>query len=142
MNFPFLSSDRIRPSRRVPQSTGKSRPDHLIVGAEGEELAADYLRSIGYAIWCRNVRQGRDEIDIIAWDPEDKVLVFAEVKTRTEKTRDGFHPDKTAAEDKRVHLRRAVRRWVAEHNFDGGYRMDLLCVEEGYVAHHFKELSW
>lgn len=129
MQFPFLSSDRIRPK-------------HLIVGMQGEDLAVAYIRSLGYTVWQRNVRQGRDEIDIIAWDPEDQVLVFVEVKARTEKTREGFHPDKTASEDKRVKLRRAVRRWVAAHNYDGGYRIDLVCVHAGRISNHFKELNW
>ncbi len=129
MEFPFLSSDRIRPK-------------HLIVGAEGEDLAVAYVRSIGYSVWHRNVRQGKDEIDIIAWDPDDKVLVFVEVKARTEKTREGFHPEKAATEDKRVKLRRAVRRWVAAHNYDGGYRIDLICVQQKKIMNHFKELNW
>ncbi len=129
MHFPFLSSDRIRPK-------------HLILGALGEDLATAYVRSLGYTVRQRNVRQGKDEIDIIAWDPDDQVLVFIEVKTRTEQTRKGFHPDKTAAEDKRIKLRRAVRRWVAEHDFDGGYRIDLICVQAGKITNHFKELNW
>ena len=129
MQFPFLSSDQ-------------RRPKHLIVGAHGEDLATAYIRSIGYTVWQRNVRQGKDEIDIIAWDPGDKVLVFVEVKARTEKTREGFHPDQTATEDKRVKLRRAVRRWVAQHGYDGGYRIDLVCVHEKRVTNHFKELAW
>ena len=133
MQFPFLSSDRIRPP---------SKPPHLLLGMLGEDIAVEHLRSIGYEIRQRNVRQGKDEIDVLAWDPEDQVLVFVEVKTRTEKTAPGFHPDKTATEDKRVKLRRAVRRWVADHNFDAGYRIDLICVQQGRVTNHFKELAW
>ncbi|MBI2636011.1 YraN family protein [Candidatus Peregrinibacteria bacterium] len=136
MHFPFLSSDRVSPLRSARP------PKHLVLGAHGEGIASEYLRSIGYSVRQRNIRLGRDEIDVIAWDPEDQVLVFAEVKTRTEKTRSGFNPDKTAAADKRRKLRRAARRWVAEHNFDGGYRIDLVCVQEGKVTNHFKELSW
>ena len=137
MQFPFLSSGRVQP---LPQP--KKKAPHLVLGEEGEDIAADHLRAIGYTIRQRNARQGHDEIDIIAWDPEDQVLVFVEVKTRTEKTREGFHPDQTATEDKRVKLRRAVRRWVANHQYDGGYRIDLICVHGGSVKNHFKELNW
>lgn len=131
MQFPFLTTDRLRP-----------KPRHLMLGALGEEIAAEYLRSIGYTLREKNVRQGRDEIDLIAWDPEDQVLVFVEVKTRTEKTREGFHPEMNAAAEKRRKLRRSARRWVADHQFEGGYRIDLVCVQEGKVSNHFKELSW
>lgn len=136
MHFPFLSSDRVSPPRPA------KRPKHLVLGMQGEAIASEYLRSIGYSVRQHNIRLGRDEIDVIAWDPEDQVLVFVEVKTRAEKTRSGFSPDKTAAADKRRKLRRAARRWVAEHDFDGGYRIDLVCVQEGKVTNHFKELSW
>ena len=50
-------------------------------GADGEELAARYLRERGYTIVEQNFRFSRmGEIDIIARDGE--YLVFCEVKTR------------------------------------------------------------
>ena len=45
--------------------------------ATGEDIAATYLASIGYGIRSRNIRLGKDEIDILAHDPVDDVLVFA-----------------------------------------------------------------
>jgi putative endonuclease len=131
MHFPFLTGSRVSPKAK-----------HLQLGSDGEGLAALYLQSIGYDVRHRNVRQGHDEIDIIAHDPEDDVLVFVEVKTRTKKTQNGFVPEKTASQKKRYILRRAVRRWVAEHGYDGGYRIDLVCVQEGRITNHFKELAW
>lgn len=148
MNFPFLSTNsHFRPFVRAPFDRvqgrqGKPKAPHLIVGEEGEELVCGYLRSIGYDIRARNVRIEKDEIDIIAWDPRDEVLVFVEVKTRTEKTQEGFHQEAQAGRRKRAALRRAVRRWVAQHDFDGGYRIDLVCVENGNIIRHFEELAW
>ncbi len=54
-------------------------------GAEGERLAADFLRGrLGYRIvtanW-RNPRDRREEIDLVCRDRE--VLVFVEVKSRS-----------------------------------------------------------
>jgi putative endonuclease len=51
------------------------------LGAQGEDLAADYLTTQGYIILARNFRKKSGEIDIIARDGE--WLVFIEVKTRT-----------------------------------------------------------
>lgn len=52
----------------------------------GEDKACDYLQKNGFKIIERNFRKGYGEIDIIAIDssssPQEKVLVFIEVKTR------------------------------------------------------------
>ena len=50
------------------------------LGHAGEDAAADYLRSLGYAILQRNFRGPGGEIDIIARD--GAVIVFVEVKAR------------------------------------------------------------
>lgn len=112
-----------------------------MLGQGGEHVAAAYLRSLGYHIRATNVRLSRDELDIIAFDPADDVLVFAEVKTRSHLA-DEFLPEKTASWHKRRKLKRAARRWVAEHEYEGGYRMDLICVRGGKVTEHFRELEW
>ena len=49
-----------------------------LVGREGEEKAARWLKGQGYQILFRNWRTKRGEIDIIA--TIDSTLVFAEVK--------------------------------------------------------------
>lgn len=131
MQFPFLTTQRVRP-----------KASHLLLGEKGESIACTYLRSIGYTIRHRNVRIGHDELDAIAHDPEDDVIVFVEVKTRTKKSEEGFSPEMTATATKRRKIQRAARRWVAYHQYDGGYRMDLICVQEGRVTNHFKEIAW
>jgi len=51
-------------------------------GKFGEQIAADYLRNIGFEILATNFRSGRyGEIDIIA--SEKEYICFIEVKTRT-----------------------------------------------------------
>jgi len=51
-------------------------------GKRGEQIAADYLREIGFEILETNFRSGRyGEIDIIA--AEKEYICFIEVKTRT-----------------------------------------------------------
>ncbi|MDD4287078.1 MAG: YraN family protein [Candidatus Peribacteraceae bacterium] len=110
-------------------------------GLKGEEIAARYLLSIGYDIRGRNVRVGHDEIDIIAHDPVDDVIVFAEVKTRSKLLKD-FPPELGIDWRKKQRLIHAARAWVHRHHYDRGYRMDLVSVEEGKVSGHLKELDW
>ncbi len=51
------------------------------IGKYGEDLAADYLKRLGYKIIERNFRIRGGEIDIIAFD--GSCTVYVEVKTRT-----------------------------------------------------------
>lgn len=53
------------------------------LGEHGEKFAARYLESLGFEILERNWRCSHGELDIVAYDPADRALVFVEVKTRT-----------------------------------------------------------
>lgn len=55
------------------------------LGKQGEEIAQRYLESKGYETVTKNFRYDRAEIDLIVKDEKNKVLVFAEVKTRSSK---------------------------------------------------------
>src|SRR6185295_13802738 len=62
--------------RTIFRSTPRTDP----LGERGENVAAKFLRNLGYKILERNYRTALGEIDIIARD--GKTLVFVEVKTR------------------------------------------------------------
>lgn len=51
-----------------------------MLGKEGENIAAAFLKSKGYKLTERNFKTPLGEIDIIAWD--GSTLVFIEVKSR------------------------------------------------------------
>lgn len=51
------------------------------IGQQGEDIATEYLRKVGYKIIERNFVCKLGEIDIIAKDKKE--LVFIEIKTRT-----------------------------------------------------------
>lgn len=50
-------------------------------GNHAETLAGHYLRASGYHIVETNWQCGRYELDIIAFDPEERTWVFVEVKS-------------------------------------------------------------
>ena len=64
-------------------SAGETSPEHLRIGARGEDEAYSQLRRMGYVIVARNFRSPRchGEIDLIGW--EGDILCFIEVKTGT-----------------------------------------------------------
>jgi putative endonuclease len=113
---------------------------HLALGKEGEDIAMRYLRKKGYAIMDRNVRVGRDEIDIIAYDKSEKMIVFIEVKTRQSSSEQ--YPIWRAVDPrKRRCLERAIAGWCQEKEYDGAARLDILAVYAGKVIDHIKELG-
>jgi putative endonuclease len=109
-------------------------------GRQGEEVAAAYLRGLGYEIRERNVRLQRDEIDIIAFDKPRQMMAFVEVKTR--RTNSEAYPIRTAIDRrKRRAMSRAVERWVTMHTYEGAGRIDLLCVEDATVVEHIMDVG-
>jgi putative endonuclease len=81
----------------------------------------------------RNVRLGRDEIDVVAFDPLDRVVAFVEVKTRTRG--EHYRPELNMTSKKRSRMLRAARRWVSDHGYDGGYRLDAAYVSDSRVEY-------
>ena len=126
MRFPFFSS-------AIPAP-------HIQVGREGEDTAVRYLRTLGYTILGRNIHVGKkDEIDILAFDRSEKITVFAEVKSRE---RSGaYAPEMNITWDKRTAMARAAARWITQRNLDVPYRLDVICVSEGRVVDHYKEIE-
>lgn len=59
----------------------ESKMNKRKVGAEYEQIAAQYLQSKGYRVLERNYRTSYGEIDIIL--EKDSCLVFCEIKFRS-----------------------------------------------------------
>ncbi len=110
-------------------------------GNAGEEAAKLHLETLGYSVLGTKVRVGRGEVDIIARDPLDDVLVFAEVKSRKQ-AHDDYCPELDLTPRKLRAMTRAARAWIADHDPGTGYRMDLICVVAQTVVNHVKELPW
>jgi putative endonuclease len=82
-----------------------------LLGRQGEQLAADYLRRAGLEILERNWRCARGEIDIVAVD--GRALVICEVTTRSG-VRFGT-PLESITRPKALRLRRLAVAWVHDH---------------------------
>lgn len=102
-------------------------------GSRGECLAVRYLEMQGMRVLDRNVRVGRDEIDIVVFDPMDHVIAFVEVKMRSNAL--DYHPSLNMTRKKRHHMVRAARRWVDKNDFRGGYRLDAAYVSGATVEY-------
>jgi putative endonuclease len=79
------------------------------LGHQGEDLAAEHLERRGLRLLARNHRTRFGELDLIAYDEQSGVLVFAEVKTR----RAGSgHPWDALDEVKCRQVRRMAAAWL------------------------------
>jgi putative endonuclease len=109
---------------------GAAKPDHLLRGARGEDLAYGHLRKLGYTVVARNyrTRDGRGEVDLIGWDREQ--LVFVEVKTRG--SAEFGSPDSAIDSHKRQNIIRAAADYLRRAGVEWScVRFDTVSVIDG-----------
>lgn len=110
---------------------------HNDTGKWGENVAADYLASLGYAIADRNWRCGHYELDIVAY--KGARIVFVEVKTRTN---DDDDPLEAVDRNKAMRLIRAANVYVNALNIDHEIQFDIIAVNGSstdYTVEHIAD---
>lgn len=107
---------------------------HNEIGALGEKIAENFLKSKGLTIITRNYRKPYGEIDIVA--RENDLVRFVEVKTVSYETesesdtsvsREIVRPEENVHPQKIKRLGRVVQAYVISHE-TGEWAFDLLCV--------------
>lgn len=99
-------------------------PIHLDTGRQGEDLAAHLLAEKGYELVARNYRVGKGEVDLIV--KKERLLVFVEVKTRTNLT--FGHPEEAVSRRKAMLVVRAADEYIFRTNWHGNIRFDIVAV--------------
>ena len=97
---------------------------HNDFGKLGEELAVNHLTGKGYEILERNWRNRHKEIDIIAKD--GKELVIVEVKTR--QTDEYGEPDIAVTKKKQRMLIAAANAYILNKGLDIETRFDIISI--------------
>lgn len=115
---------------------------HLELGREGERLAKAHLESTGYEILDENWTHGKLEVDLIAY--KNKVIIFAEVKTRTG-NRFG-EPEDFVDKRKQKLLAEAADEYIYLMNHEGEVRFDIISVlydqKNHYLLNHIEDAFW
>ena len=111
--------------------------EHNELGKAGEDIAAEFLRKIGYQIRTRNYRFKHLEVDIIAQDKDE--LVIVEVKTRTS----GYLAEAglTVSKNKQKGVIKAANNYIIENEIDLECRFDIITVilnSKGKEIEHIK----
>lgn len=100
-------------------------------GNWGEDVAVAHLKRIGWRIIGRNVRpcrrDRRCELDIVAYVPEERQVVFVEVKTHR---RHSQYAGRLWAVDRRkkANILRASANWLMSRRWRGNCRFDVIEV--------------
>ena len=95
------------------------------LGAWGESVAAHHLEAKGYQVVARNWRCRHGEIDLVARTGSE--WVFVEVKTR--RGREMGSPEEALTPYKSKKLMQLAQIYLAEHDLDVDWRIDLVAVE-------------
>lgn len=100
------------------------------LGRDGERAAARWYRRRGYSVVAQNWRHGRGELDLIAC--RGQVLVFCEVKTRTD-TRFGSGFEAVTADKQRRVRALAAAYLDTNGGWRGTLRFDVVSVVGGHI---------
>jgi len=106
---PLRGSRNTSPEKKKKKKLWR-RLHNKLLGNYGELRARLYLHRRGYVLVGRNIKLGRNEIDIIAH--KKNLLVFVEVKTRAEGKGNPFD---AIDEKKQIALSRAASRYIERH---------------------------
>src|SRR5476649_1299409 len=115
---------------------------HNDLGRKGESLAKAYLEEAGYEILDENWTYGKAEVDLIAY--KDKVIIFAEVKTRTG---NGFgEPEDFVDARKQKLLVSAADEYIYLMDHQGDVRFDIISIlfdkQANYTLKHIEDAFW
>ena len=112
--------------------------EHLETGKLGEDKAVTHLEEKGYEILVRNHRHRHAEIDIIA--KNNKILVFVEVKTRTNVSY-GM-PEEFVDATKRRLIMKAAEQYIFDRDWQSDIRFDVVSVvitQNTVKIHHIED---
>jgi len=103
------------------------------IGDAAERLVGDRLEAQGWTVLARNLRIGRDEVDLLAVDPgPPRALVVVEVRRRNR--RDFGLAEETLDYRKRTALRRAVGTLLERGALPNGAPLPHLPLRVDLVA--------
>lgn len=117
---------------------------HLLLGQAGERLAIDYLLQKGYQLEAQNVRLGKAEIDLIAWE-HPRLLVFFEVKTRRKGNFGG--PEEAVTVHKQKRIARTAGLYMEQIGYEWAVRFDVIAIvweknKAPLLQHHEDAFFW
>lgn len=108
------------------------------IGEKAEKLAQAHLLKLGYQILDTNYQYGHLELDIVARDGDE--LVIVEVKGRSGIRYE--HPSEAVTNSKIKRIVEAAEGYIHDKDWEGETRFDVVTViffEQKHELEHFKD---
>lgn len=96
------------------------------IGTQGEMIALEYLRRLGWRLIEMNLKLGVDELDLLVVSPDEQTMAIVEVRTTSDPHRS---PERTITAKKRGTMLRVMKKLHAvarKHRCT--LRMDVIAV--------------
>lgn len=94
------------------------------LGIYGESMAERFLKNQGYEIVAKNIRFKKWEVDLVALD--DNELVIVEVKTR--QTAEIGEPWRAVTKNKQRQIIAVAHDYICRHQIDRNTRFDIISI--------------
>lgn len=111
---------------------------HNILGFNGEQIAAEYMKGQGFTILHRNWRSGHKELDLVT--TKDNLLVVIEVKTRYN---DIYGLPQEAVDDRKIRkIISATDSYIRLFSIDMQVRFDIITIilgEKSFKIEHIED---
>lgn len=108
------------------------------LGRWGEEIAREYLESLGCAFIDKNVRTPDGEIDILM--TLEKTLIVVEVKTR--KNLNFSFPEEAVTDEKLEHILDSAEWYLQAHpEYSSDWRVDVVSIV-GKHGEGIPQIEW
>jgi len=109
------------------------------IGAIGEQITVKHLKNKGFKVLGTNYLKKWGEIDIVARETvgNTQIIRFVEVKTVSYETKaaldhavthETWQPEDNVHYKKIQRMNRAIESWIAEHNCDLDWQIDIAAV--------------
>ena len=110
---------------------------HNELGKEGEEEAVRFLIGKGYMILHRNWRSGKFELDIVAQQHDECIIV--EVKTRRNTL---FGTPETAVDNRKIRrIVSSANAYLLKYGIDMNVRFDIITVTGTHKPFHIEHIK-
>lgn len=116
---------------------------NTLFGQQGESIAEAQLMKEGYRIVEKNWRFRHAEIDLIAFTPQNDILVFVEVKLRS--THFFGVPEQAVGKNKMKLLAKAAEAYQLKIKWQGESRFDVFAIVLGkntQEVQHIVDAFW